>query len=102
MGGAVTVTSLVFALAKSFRFQPPCAQPHSQPIAECFVYGPSAPRNLVIDAKLVRGAVLFGVGWGLSGVCPGPAFLAAAAGSHAAQLTLAGIVSGALLHDAVA
>jgi hypothetical protein len=33
-----------------------------------------------IDAKLVVGAAIFGVGWGLSGYCPGPAVLSVAAG----------------------
>ena len=31
------------------------------------------PMSKLIDAKLVGGAVLFGLGWGLSGFCPGPA-----------------------------
>jgi len=31
------------------------------------------PTNLKIDAPLVFGAMLFGVGWGLVGLCPGPA-----------------------------
>lgn len=33
-----------------------------------------------IDAKLVAGAAIFGVGWGLSGYCPGPAVVSIAAG----------------------
>ncbi|MDA9555873.1 YeeE/YedE family protein [Vibrio sp.] len=36
------------------------------------------PTNQSIDAKLIIGAVLFGLGWGLLGVCPGPAFASAA------------------------
>lgn len=33
----------------------------------------SLPTSKDIDAKLVSGAILFGLGWGLVGVCPGPA-----------------------------
>ncbi|MGB1698365.1 MAG: DUF6691 family protein [Nannocystaceae bacterium] len=33
-----------------------------------------------LDARLVLGATLFGVGWGLGGVCPGPAFVMAPGG----------------------
>ena len=33
------------------------------------------PTNKVIDNKLCLGAAIFGIGWGLSGICPGPAVL---------------------------
>jgi uncharacterized membrane protein YedE/YeeE len=36
----------------------------------------SLPSNTVIDLKVLLGAVLFGVGWGLYGYCPGPAVAA--------------------------
>ncbi|MFA6140604.1 MAG: DUF6691 family protein, partial [Hyphomicrobium sp.] len=35
----------------------------------------SLPRKGDIDAPLVIGAALFGIGWGLSGFCPGPAIV---------------------------
>jgi len=34
-----------------------------------------------IDARLIAGSAVFGVGWGLSGLCPGPAFVALAGGN---------------------
>lgn len=35
----------------------------------------SLPTNRDIDAKLLTGAALFGLGWGLSGLCPAPALV---------------------------
>lgn len=36
--------------------------------------------NANIDAKLIIGASLFGIGWGLSGICPGPAIVGLTSG----------------------
>jgi uncharacterized protein len=48
------------------------------------------PERSAIDAPLVVGAALFGVGWGLGGVCPGPGIVDAAAGSgYAIVFTIA-------------
>lgn len=47
------------------------------------------PTNTTIDVRLVVGAALFGIGWGLSGICPGPGLVALASNS-AAVLTFVG------------
>ena len=39
------------------------------------------PNSNVIDTRLLTGAAIFGFGWGLTGICPGPALYAAAAGN---------------------
>lgn len=59
------------------------------------------PRFTAIDASLVLGAALFGVGWGLSGVCPGPALASLAAGSAEAPLFALAMAVGMGLHHAV-
>jgi len=33
------------------------------------------PSNVTLDARLIGGSLLFGVGWGLAGICPGPALV---------------------------
>jgi len=38
------------------------------------------PASSVIDARLIGGAAVFGVGWGLSGYCPGPALVSLVSG----------------------
>lgn len=45
----------------------------SRPLAGGDKFG--VPTNQTIDAKLLTGAALFGMGWGISGLCPGPALL---------------------------
>jgi uncharacterized membrane protein YedE/YeeE len=44
-----------------------------KPLGGIINYGPACAANRKIDAALIGGSVLFGFGWGLTGVCPGPA-----------------------------
>lgn len=60
------------------------------------------PTRKDIDLRLVLGAALFGVGWGLGGFCPGPALVAAGGGSFGALLFVAGMTFGMLVEQAVA
>ncbi len=57
------------------------------------------PTARSIDRRLVVGAVIFGVGWGLAGYCPGPALTAAALGFVEPLIVLGGVVVGSLLFD---
>jgi len=59
------------------------------------------PASTAIDAPLVTGGVLFGIGWGIAGFCPGPALVALASGSGAAGLFVIAMLAGMLLHDNV-
>jgi uncharacterized membrane protein YedE/YeeE len=50
-----------------------------------------------IDGTLVGGAALFGIGWGLSGYCPGPAVVALGSGAPGAFVFVIAMVAGMLL-----
>lgn len=52
------------------------------------------PSKTVIDRPLLIGAGLFGVGWGLGGLCPGPAISAAAVGGLAPLAFIAAMLAG--------
>lgn len=54
----------------------------------------SLPERHDITPDLVGGAAVFGVGWGLSGFCPGPAIVAAATGHPVVLLFLASMAAG--------
>ncbi len=56
------------------------------------------PTQTRVDARLVVGAVLFGVGWGLSGYCPGPALAAVVTGGAGALTFVAAMFAGFGLH----
>lgn len=53
-----------------------------------------------IDGALVGGAALFGIGWGVSGYCPGPAIVALGSGALGAFVFVAAMASGMLLSEA--
>jgi len=52
--------------------------------------------STLIDHRLVGGAVLFGVGWGLAGFCPGPAIVSIVSGARA-SLVFVGAMMAAML-----
>lgn len=54
------------------------------------------PDRFRIDRPLLAGAALFGIGWGLSGLCPGPALVVASAGSRVVLIFVAAMAAGAL------
>ncbi len=56
------------------------------------------PTKRRIDAPLLGGAALFGIGWGLAGFCPGPALVGAAAGVPGAVILLLSMVAGSQLY----
>ncbi len=64
--------------------------------AESFAHPPSGG----INARLVVGSALFGIGWGLAGYCPGPSLVAVGAGSKAAAVFVLAMSLGMLVHQA--
>lgn len=60
------------------------------------------PHPTAVDAPLVIGSVVFGVGWGLGGFCPGPALLGAASGNTAALVFVAAMIAGMVARHASA
>lgn len=75
MGGAVIVALPAFWLAKR------SSRPLLAPVFQL-------PARTDIDRPLVIGAAIFGIGWGIGGLCPGPAI----AGLASAQWPVAGFV----------
>lgn len=55
------------------------------------------PTRRDLDGRLLAGAALFGVGWGLAGLCPGPALTTLASGEPRAALFVAAMLIGMLL-----
>ncbi len=56
------------------------------------------PERQDLDARLITGAALFGIGWGVAGFCPGPALTALLSLNGSVMLFVAAMVAGMLLH----
>jgi len=52
-----------------------------------------------IDGRLLLGAALFGIGWGLAGYCPGPALTGAAVGFVEPLVVFGALLAGSILFD---
>lgn len=86
MGGAIAVGLLAFAVARR----------RSISLLGLPMQLPSA-RHL--DRRLVGGNLLFGVGWGLAGICPGPGLVLAGAGFGEGFIFVGAMLGGMLLFE---
>jgi uncharacterized membrane protein YedE/YeeE len=85
LGGAVGVTVV------AYRFILRMPEPVFEPVFRL-------PRVKDIDGPLVVGAAIFGIGWGISGYCPGPAIASLAAPNWETWVFIPAVLLGAFLH----
>ena len=64
------------------------------------VYGDAIdlPKNNKIDSKLVTGSLIFGIGWGIAGICPAPSLTLIGLGYYQAIYFIAAMMIGMLIH----
>jgi uncharacterized membrane protein YedE/YeeE len=53
----------------------------------------------LIDRPLVLGSLMFGLGWGLAGFCPGPALVSMASGNDKALVFVLAMVAGMVIYE---
>jgi uncharacterized protein len=82
MGGALLVTSIAFAVTPKAGKRPWAGERFELPTRQD------------VDGKLIAGALLFGVGWGVAGYCPGPALASLLSGGLDAVVFVAALVVG--------
>lgn len=87
--GAVTVSALGYRLSRGM------ARPVLAPTFQI-------PANRRIDAPLLLGSAAFGIGWGVSGFCPGPAVAALATGATPVIVFVAAMLIGMAAHRGLA
>ncbi len=59
------------------------------------------PKKTAVDGRLLGGAALFGVGWGISGFCPGPAVAALVSGRSSVFVFMAAMLAGMAIYKRV-
>ena len=88
MGGAIAAALPAFAFARS-RSTTLRGEPLQLPTAR------------TIDRRLVGGSLLFGIGWGLAGFCPGPGMVALGIGEGKALVFVAAMLAGMGVFEAI-
>lgn len=85
MGGAIIPMVIAYALSRRMR----------TPLFDQSFF---IPENRVLDSRLLIGAALFGIGWGLVGLCPGPAIAGLVLGMWQPWLFVAAMLGGMVIH----
>ncbi|MBX5135310.1 YeeE/YedE family protein [Rhizobium lentis] len=88
LGGAVAVAAIGVQVTKRMRHP-------------AFDDSFHVPANHRVDAPLVIGSVLFGLGWGIGGLCPGPAIASLSMGLPRTILFVVAMLGGMMLYDRV-
>ena len=86
MGGAVITTTLGYHIVLK----------RPKPIADSEFH---LPQKTTLDRRLIIGAVLFGIGWGLVGLCPGPAIAALSFGGMPILVFFAAMAAGMVVFE---
>ena len=86
MAGAIAVAAVAYAFA-------------GQRTASLIGEPMRLPTSRTIDRRLLVGSVVFGIGWGIAGFCPGPALVALGAGKIKAAVFVAAMLGGMALFE---
>lgn len=88
MGGAIGVGIVAFAFAKK----------RTMAILGDVMHLPSKQD---IDSKVMLGGVIFGIGWGIAGICPGPALVLLGAGSKQGIIFVIAMLIGITIYSVI-
>jgi hypothetical protein len=80
MGGAVVINLLLFTWI--LKRKPIYCKQHN------------LPDSTKVDSKLITGSIMFGIGWGLVGICPGPSVVNLVTGNSSAIIFFTAMVIG--------
>jgi len=92
MGGAIAIGLVAFTIAKKR------AKQRKQSFLDLQI---QLPTVTVIDKRLVLGALTFGVGWGLAGICPGPSLVLLGAGSLKSLVFVGSMLIGMGIYEKI-
>jgi uncharacterized membrane protein YedE/YeeE len=84
MGGAVLVMALAWVVQRRM-------------LRPVFAEGFALPDRNDLTPRLIGGSALFGIGWGIAGLCPGPGFAALAIAPGSAAIFVAAMLAGMAL-----
>lgn len=86
MGGAIIVGLVPFAVARKRTLS-------------FLGFNMKLPTNNRIEKRMVIGSMMFGIGWGIAGFCPGPGLVALGAGEIKGAVFVASMVAGMVLFE---